>query len=172
MGQRGVSLSVILHTKVRETQVTYTLFAAAALASTLMGPVAFAEDDLGKVLDDIPEIPNAQKEEPEDAAPAPVEEASLPAYIKSVRTAVIEEWQPKAKLIKKNPKARTQFLIKLDAQGQMTNVSAIDLSGVKAFDQSVLDAIANATYPAPPPHILTEVERGVVVKLGARAYKK
>jgi len=138
-----------------------------------MAPVAFAEDDLGKLLDDIPEVPNAEKEEDKEAAaPPPDAEAALPAYIKTVRRAVIDEWQPKPKVIKKNPKARAQFLIKLDVNGQMTAVSAVDLSGVKAFDQSVLDAIANATFPPPPAHILTDVERGVVVKVGARAYKK
>ena len=158
--------------RARETPVTRTIFAIAALASTLMAPVAFAEDDLDKILDDIPEIPNAEKEAPDEAAPAPIEEDSLPAYIKSVRKAVIAEWQPKAKVIKKNPKARAQFLIKLNAEGQMASVSAIDLSGVKAFDQSVLDAIYNTTFPAPPPHILTEIERGVVVKVGAHTYKK
>ena len=132
---------------------------------------AAAEDDLSKVLDDIPEVPNAEKAEDKDAETASPaeEEAALPAYVKSVRKSVLAAWQPKAKIIKKNPKIKTQFLVKIDISGNMTGVSAVELSGVKAFDQSVLDAIANATFEAPPPHILSDVERGVVITIPARA---
>ena len=153
--------------------MTRTFMALSAFASMLAAPVAFAQDDLGKLLDELPEIPNAEKQEdPEDAAPPPEAEASLPVYIKSVRAAVIAQWQPKPKVIKKNPKAKVQFLVKIDINGEMTAVAPVELSGVKSFDQSVLDAIANTTFPAPPAHILSDVERGVVVKVGARSYKK
>ena len=153
--------------------MTRTLIALSALASLLAAPVASAEDDLGKLLDEIPEVPTAEKEEEEEGtAPPPSAEASLPAYIKSVRAAVLEQWDPKSRVIKKNPKAKAQFLVKIDINGQMTSVGPVELSGVKSFDQSVLNAIANATFPAPPAHILSDVERGVVVKVGARSYKR
>ena len=153
--------------------MTRIIIAIVALAATFAAPAAFAQDDLDKLLDELPEIPNAEKEEEkDDAAPAPDAEAALPAYIKSVRSAVINQWQPKAKVVKKNPKAKAQFLVKIDVNGQMTGVSAVELSGVKSFDQSVLDAIANTTFPPPPVHILSDVERGVVVRVGAGAYSK
>lgn len=146
-------------------------FAMAAALS--VAPAAMAEDGLDKLLNDIPDVPNAEKTEDPDAeqAPPPEAEAALPAYVKSVRRSVVAAWQPKAKVIKKNPKAKAQFLIKIDLSGQMTGVSAIDLSGNNAYDQSVLNAIANATFEAPPPHILSDVERGVVITIPARAFK-
>jgi|GEM_PF-4245408 len=151
---------------------THTARRLSMACALFAAPVAMAEDDLNKLLDDIPEVPNAEKEvEEKDAAPPPEAEAALPAYVKSVRRAVVAEWQPKAKIIKKNPKAKARFLVKIDINGQMTGVSAVDLSGIKAYDQSVLDAIANATFEAPPPHILSDVERGVVITIPARAFK-
>ena len=134
-------------------------------------PVALAQDDLDKMLNAIPDVPNAEEPEEEaDAEPEVSEEAVLPAYVKAVRNAVLEQWQPKAKIIKKNPKAKAQFLVKLDINGTRTGVAAVELSKVKAFDQSVLDAIVVATFPPPPPQILSDVERGVVVTITARSY--
>jgi TonB family protein len=153
--------------------LTHTVRRFVAVCALVAAPTAWAEDDLNKLLNDIPDVPNAEKEvKPEEAAPVAEEEAALPAYVKSVRSSVIAAWQPKAKIIKKNPKAKARFLIKIDGNGQMTGVSVVDLSGIKAYDQSVLDAIANATFEAPPAHILTDVERGVVVTISARAYGK
>lgn len=144
----------------------------AVTCALLAAPAAWAEDDLDKLLDAIPDVPNAEKEvEEADDSPPPEAEAALPAYVKSVRRSVIDAWEPKAKIIKKNPKAKAQFMIKLDLSGTMTGVSVVNLSGNKAYDQSVLNAIANATFEAPPPHILTDVERGVVVTIPARAFK-
>lgn len=151
---------------------THTARRLAVACALLAAPTAWAEDDLNKLLDGIPEVPNAQKEvEEAEAAPPPEAEAALPAYVKSVRRSVIDAWEPKAKVIKKNPKAKAQFMVKIDVTGAMTGVSAVDLSGNKAYDQSVLNAIANATFEAPPPHILTDVERGVVITIPARAFK-
>ena len=136
-------------------------------------PAAMADDDLEQVLNDIPEIPNAEKSTEEEAEAAPPEEAeaALPAYSKATRRAVLSVWEPKAKTVKKNPAAKAQFLVKIDVNGQMTAVSAVELSGIKSFDQSVLTAIYNATFEAPPPHILSDVERGVVVTITSRSYK-
>ena len=151
----------------------HRLIRTLACAAVLLGSIpAAAEDDLGKLLDSIPDVENAQAPPPVEAEKPVEEEDSLPAYIKAVRGAVIASWEPKSKVIKKNPKASAEFLVKLDRDGTMTSVSAVKLSGINAYDQSVLNAIANATFPAPPPHILTEVERGVVVKIPARAYQK
>lgn len=148
----------------------YLPFAALGLLAL---PGLAAAQDIGEVLEGIPDVPNAEKaEEPEAEEPAEPQLEGLPAYTKAVRRAVVDAWEVNEKVVKKNPKASAQFLIKLDADGQMVGVSAVDLSGVKKFDQSVLNAIANASFPAPPAYILTDVERGVVVRLGARTYKK
>ncbi|HCH62578.1 MAG: hypothetical protein CL927_18570 [Deltaproteobacteria bacterium] len=134
-------------------------------------PAAWAQDDLDKMLNAIPDVPNAEKSEEEaDAAPEVTEEAVLPAYVKAVRQAVLEQWEPKAKIIKKNPKAKAQFLVKIDINGKRTGLAAVELSQVKAFDKSVLDAIVVTTFPPPPPQILSDVERGVVVTISARSY--
>ena len=148
-------------------------FAVALSAALLSAPSMGAEDDLGKLLDDIPDVPNAeQPKAEEEAAPVEAEVATLPAYVKAVKMAVLENWEPKPKLVKKNPKAKSQFLVKLDINGERMGVSAVELSGIKSFDQSVLDAIAATTFPAPPPTILSDVERGVVVTIAARNYGK
>ena len=148
-------------------------FAVALSAALLPAPSMGAEDDLGKLLDDIPDVPNAeQPKAEEEAAPVEAEVATLPAYVKAVKMAVLENWEPKPKLVKKNPKAKSQFLVKLDINGERMGVSAVELSGIKSFDQSVLDAIAATTFPAPPPTILSDVERGVVVTIAARNYGK
>jgi hypothetical protein len=136
-------------------------------------PTVRADDDLDKLLDGIPDIPNAEQNDEEDAAEQEVEqEASLPAYVKAVRRAVLEQWEPKAKTIKKNPRAKAQFLVNIDINGQRTGLAVVELSDVKAFDQSVYQAIVAASFPPPPPQILSDVERGVVVTITSRAYDK
>jgi len=145
----------------------------AVLCLMFAAPTVRADDDLDKLLDGIPDVPNAEQSDEEAPAEQEVEqEASLPAYVKAVRRAVLEQWEPKAKTIKKNPKAKAQFLVKIDINGERTGVSVVQLSEVKSFDQSVYQAIVAATYPAPPPQILSDVERGVVVTITSRAYGK
>ena len=145
----------------------------AVMCMMVAAPTVRADDDLDKLLDGIPDIPNAEQAEEEASAEPEIEqEASLPAYVKAVRRAVLDQWEPKAKTIKKNPKAKAQFLVKLDINGQRTGLAAVELSDVKSFDQSVYQAIVAATFPPPPPQILSDVERGVVVTVTAKAYGK
>ena len=146
---------------------------SAAVALFAFAPAVWAQDSLDKLLNDIPDVPNAENpQEEEEAAPEESLEAELPAYVKAVRRAVLDQWAPKAKVVKKNPKAKSQFLVKLDIEGQRIGVSAVELSGVKSFDSSVYEAIMTASYPKPPPQILSDVERGVVVTITSRAYGK
>lgn len=155
---------------------TALLFAGALLCSV----AAQADEgaDLDKLLQDIPDVQNGRDPGAEAAAAEAArlqqeELGSLPAYIKACRRQVFDQWQPPAKVLKKNPKAKTSFLLSIGDDGSIISVKAGELSGDKKFDQSGLDAIARIDkMPVPPPGISIEAERGILIELPAKAALK
>lgn len=141
------------------------LFALLALLS----PAALAQDEggssgSGSIDDLLGSIPEIEDQAPADAAPPPPPpEATFPEYTKAVNKALLKAWAPKKKALK-DPKAEARFTLMVDAEGQITGVRPLSLSGDKHFDQSCLDAIsATDALPPPPPSLRGSASQGLVV---------
>lgn len=141
----------------------------------LLSTPALAGGDLDSLLNSIPDAKVEQTEAAKPDAEAPVDtEVTLPMYVHQVESDIFASWTPKAKVLKKAPKANASFLIRIGREGEFLGVSPMNLSGVKAFDQSALDAITSAApYPMPPRALDGDADRGIVVTFKARqALKK
>ncbi len=150
-----------------------SLLVVPALGLALVAARPAGAEDLDKLLNSIPDAEIEQTAPPAEAAEAPPEEVTLPGYLTKVQADIWASWTPKAKLIKKNPKAKTSFMVKIGREGELLGVSPVSLSGIKAFDQSALDAIAAAEpYPVPPRELDGDAERGLVIDFKARQYAK
>jgi hypothetical protein len=141
------------------------------LVTLLLGVgVAQADEDIGALLDSIPEIVAPEPEVVEGEAkplPPPEEQESFPAYSERVRAAVLAAWSPKKKVIDKDRRASIQLMIKVSEAGEVVDVVAIELSGNKKFDASVLDAIQAADVPEPPSTLVSQTERGMMLTIRA-----
>ena len=137
----------------------------AATALLLLAPTAWAQDqDLQKLLDNLPTIES--KAPPPAETDKPVEEVSidLPTYTKGVRDAILANWHPKEKLVVKHPSLAAQLLVKVNADGTIKDVVAVKLSDNKKFDKSAVDAVFSTTQVGVPPVSLAgTVESGVLV---------
>ncbi len=131
------------------------------------GGTAVAQDDGGGIDDLLGSIPEIAAEEPVDEKPKPPPEVTFPQYTSDVSATVLAAWQPKKSALK-DARAQAQLGIKIDENGQITDIRAIKLSGHKKFDQSCLDAINAAdTLASPPPPLRDAAADGVVVTFSA-----
>ena len=131
---------------------------------------AWADDDIGTLLDSIPEIQAPEPEVDEAAAqapPPPEEQESFPAYAARVRTAVLAAWSPKKRVLEKDPRASIQLMLKISGTGEVLDVIAVELSGNSKFDSSVLAAIQAAVVPVPPPTLAPQTEQGMMLTVRA-----
>lgn len=134
--------------------------------------------DLDKLLQSIPTVetkpdPAAEAAAAEEARRKADEEGTIPAYTAACQKLAFDAWAPSKGLLKKHPATKTSFLVSIGADGAVLGVRAGVLSGDKKLDQSALDAIAAIpSFPAPPPALAIEVERGVVVELSTKAANK
>jgi hypothetical protein len=144
----------------------------AGFGLALVAPAAHAADDLDKLLNNIPDA-EIEQTVPEEEAEKPPEPVPLPVYVKTVRAHIQQSWTPKAKVIKKNPKAKFSLLVKLDADGALVGYSVMEPSGIKAFDKSVLEALANVSLPMPrpPADLVGTAAQGLVIEFKARQYR-
>lgn len=140
----------------------------------LLAP-ALAQDgtnqDLQNLLNSIPDI--EQKAPPPDPNAKPPEEASidLPTYIGEVRKAVLANWHPSPKVLKKAPGASTQLLVKVQADGTLavSETRVARSSENSKFDESAVAAVfATTSVPAPPVSLQGTVAMdGVLVTFAA-----
>jgi TonB family protein len=142
------------------------------LGLAVVAPAAHAADDLDKLLNNIPDA-EIEQTVPDEEADKPPEPVPLPVYVKSVRAHIQQAWAPKIKVLKKNPKAKFSVLVKVDADGNMVGFSVMEPSGIKAFDRSVLEALANAPtpLPRPPVDLVGTAGQGLVIDFKARQYR-
>ena len=135
----------------------------------LMAPsgTALAQDDGGGIDDLLGSIPEIVEEKPVDEEPKPPPEITFPQYTAAVSATVLASWSPKKSALK-DARAQTQLGVKIDDNGQITDIRAIKLSGSKKFDQSCLDAInAAGGFEPPPPPLRDAAADGVVVTFSA-----
>ena len=136
------------------------------LLACLLSPVARA-DDIEDLLNRIPTIETKEPARTEEAAPQ--EEVSLPDYIKQCREHLAKHLVVPGSVAKKAPGTKAKVMLKLDENGAITGVQAVQMSGEKKFDKAVLKAISAADpLPAPPITLREDAARGVVVELTAR----
>lgn len=153
-----------------------TLYLAPLL---LLGAVAHAEDDdLGSLLDNIPQIEDkeaeAKKKAEAEAAAAeraadPLAEPSFAEYATKVREHVLSQFKVPGSVAKKAPDTASKVLVKLYSDGTYMGLEPVRMSGDKKFDKAVLKAIQAAEpVPKPPVSLRNDVARGVVVDFSAR----
>jgi len=128
-----------------------------------------ASTEIKNLLDNIPQIENKAAPEQAEKPPADAEPIDFTAYMDDVRKAILVHWNPSSGSLKKHPSAEAQVLVKVDDNGNITEVGMIQPSGEKSFDKSVLKALdATDTVPAPVPAMAGDAARGIVVTFSAR----
>ena len=141
--------------------------------AALLSGAALAQDDepgINDLLDSIPEIEAAKSAEmlAQEAEANKPPDVSFPDYMNAVRDDVLAHWTPKASVIKKNPRAAAQVLVKVGDTGAIIDIALIEASGDKKFDKSMLAALnAIDTVTVPPPSFAGDAERGIIVSFVA-----
>ncbi len=120
----------------------------------LAGP-ALAEDakteDVSDLLSSIPEIVAPVDPKKEEEKPKVVEGMDLDGYFNECRTVVYKYFKAPKSVVKQMPDVELTFLVKVDDQGYIVDLSAPQRSGFKSFDKAALKALKKADpLPAPP----------------------
>jgi hypothetical protein len=129
------------------------------------------DDDIQKMLNNIPEIKSQTEapppEKPKEADPA----VTLETFTAKTRSAILANWKPDAKLVAKKPTLAAKFLVKIGDDGTFADPVMVVSSGNKKFDASAADAIyATAKTDAPPSWLASPVAAdGITVEFTAAA---
>ena len=155
-------------------EVTEPMFTALvpALVFALTGSAARAQDagDIQGLLNSIPDIQVQKPVEDADKPPPPPPSMDLPTYTGIVRSAVMANWHPPAKLVAKHPELAAQYLVVVKGDGTLGDLRAVRNSGNNKFDKSVVDALFDTTsVEAPPAGLAATVLQGVLVTFSASA---
>jgi phage/plasmid primase-like uncharacterized protein len=136
---------------------------------------AQADDDLGSLLDSIPQIEDKEseaKKKAEAAAAAaeraidPLAEPSLDEYTGAVQYHVQSRMELPGSVVKKSPEATALVMLKLYSDGSYMGAETVRLSGDKKFDKAVRKAMAAAEpVPGPPVSLRNDAARGIMVEL-------
>ena len=103
------------------------------------------------MLEAIPEIvapvdPDAKPKKPKIA-----QGMDLDGYYQECQVAVYKYFKAPKKAVRELPTVEVTFVVKIDAEGYITGVSAPSLSGFKSFDAAALKALNKVgKLPAPP----------------------
>lgn len=110
---------------------------------------ARADDGVDTLLQNIPTI--EQKAEAPAAPPPPPPELDRAGYARLVQGHLLGALALTDKEKQKHAAARVTLLVKIDAQGGLTQAVLTESSGDKRFEKRVLASLeAAAPYPAPP----------------------
>ena len=120
----------------------------------LAGP-SLADDgekaDVSELLSAIPEIVAPVDPKKEEKKPKVVEGMDLDGYFNECRAAVYKYFKAPKSVVKQMPDVELTFLVKVDEQGYIVDLSVPQRSGFKSFDQAALKALKKADpLPAPP----------------------
>jgi|GEM_PF-5146781 hypothetical protein len=127
-------------------------------------PVAFADDSVQDMLNNIPVIETKAPEPTEEKKPDDDDlgEIDLPTYTRSVNEAVVAVWKPKKSLVKKMPDLEAHLLIKLHSDGTLMGVGATKVSPEEDWNEGCIKAIKAAVpLPNPPVTLRAEAARGI-----------
>lgn len=151
-----------------------------ALALSLLlasAPALAQDDDLGDLLDSIPEIETQEDEEAKaakeaaakEAAADPLNEEGFDQYVARVREHVLASFEPPKSVVKKAPDTRSRILLKLYGDGSYMAIAQVQGSDDKKFDKAVLKAIQAAEpVPKPPVSQRNAAAKGVLVDFTAK----
>jgi hypothetical protein len=145
------------------------------LAMALFVTPALADDDLGTLLDSIPDIDTAKQEEEEGVEPPSsldedLGQIPLPEYIGQVEAHLLQAFKLPKGLAKKNAGASLQFMVKITSSGKVSELRAVALSGNKKLDKIAVASVKAAQpLPIPPIVLRSQALRGVVVTLPVAA---
>lgn len=152
------------------------MFRALCMLSVLALSVsAFADDDLGDLLDNIPDIADKRAEEEKKAAAAaaaaersidPLAEPGLEEYTSAVQYHVQSRMELPSSVAKKSPEATALVMLKLYSDGSYMGAETVRMSGDKKFDKAVRKAmVAAEPVPGPPVSLRNDAARGIMVEL-------
>lgn len=133
------------------------------------------DDDIGSLLDSIPQIEDKEAEAKKKAAAAaaaaeraidPLAEPSLDEYTSAVQYHVQSRMDLPGSVAKKAPEATALVMLKLYSDGSYMGAETVRLSGDKKFDKAVRKAMAAAEpVPGPPVSLRNDAARGIMVEL-------
>lgn len=143
------------------------------LAFGLFTATASAADDLGSLLDGIPDIEtNAAEtaETVEDQKEADLDadlgQVGMPEYITAVQAHLLGTMDLSKGVIKKYGDRTVELKLKISSSGKISGMAAVALSGDKKVDKKVIEAVRGAApLPIPPIVHRSDALRGVVVSI-------
>jgi len=117
-------------------------------------PVAADEGEDAGVNDMLEAIPEIVAPVDPDAKPkkAKIEQGmDLDGYYRECQVAVYKHFKAPKKAVRELPTVEVTFVVKIDAEGYITGVSAPSRSGFKSFDAAALKALNKVgKLPTPP----------------------
>ena len=148
--------------------MTPTLLALGLIAAT-----ASAGDDLGSLLDGIPDIETTKpetEEEAEDQKEADLDadlgQVGLPQYIDAVQAHLLDTMDLSRGVIKKHGDTVVRLRLEITSSGKISGMAAVALSGDKKVDKKVIEAVrGSAPLPVPPIIHRSDALRGVVISI-------
>ena len=145
----------------------------AFLLPLLLSGAAHAQDDLDKLLKEIPQIDNpapaeaeANEKKPETSLDSDLGQVPLDVYISSVQAHLLARLKLSKSMKKKHATTTISLRLKISSSGKVTGMSALTLSGDKRLDARVIETVrAAAPLPSPPIVHRADALRGVVIDL-------
>lgn len=139
--------------------------------SLLVAPAAANDDDLGGLLDSIPDIETAApetEETEEEKRQATLDEdlgqVTLATYQQQVRDHVLAAISLPKGVVKKSGATEFGFVLKITSSGKIDKLGATQLSDNKKLDKKLIEAV-RAAAPVPKPPIIhrDDALRGIKV---------
>jgi len=108
-------------------------------------------EDVKGMLDAIPEIVAPVDPTQEKEKPKVVEGMDLDGYFKECRTAVYKHFKAPKSVVKQQADVEVTFLVRVDEEGYIVDLTVPQRSGFKSFDQAALKALNKVGQLPPPP---------------------
>lgn len=139
----------------------------------LLAAPALGEDDIGALLEGIPDIQTTEAESATEAAQpsaAGLDEdlgqISLPQYIEALQTHLLTAMPLPRGIIRKHGDKTVQLRLKITSSGKISGMTGVSLSGDRKVDKKVIEAVqASAPLPRPPIVHRADALRGLVIAL-------
>lgn len=143
------------------------------LALGLLTATATAGDDLGSLLDAIPDIQTTKPPTEADAQEktqadldADLGQLDLPAYAQAVQAHLLQTLDLPKSVPKKHGDKTVELMLKISSSGGISGMAAVALSGDKKLDKKIIEAVRGAApLPVPPVVHRSDALRGIVVTI-------
>lgn len=132
-----------------------------------LSAAARAEDTqtIDELLNSIPAIEAPGAEQPKPVVP----DLPFTPYVDQVRSEVLAAWKPSKGRAKKNPDLETRLVLIIAADGQITELKPMVLSGDAHWDADAIEAINEVgKVSAPAANLVSLAREGVVVIFSAK----